>query len=230
LGDVSVAPTLAGLLSGSFPVGARREAARLLVTVLSPKQGLLPALLQAAQSSDDEETRTWAAVAAARLGSTDTLDRVRAAVANATPTLEVLRMHAALVLAERGDNAGLDVLSSSLQACDRDVVLCKRAVTALGSLKDARAAKALVDHLGFVQTRLETVEALSAIGDSGSVPSLVGLLENDAYVPVRAAAATALGHLGGARATQALRSASSREHESPVLAAIGAALAAHGRK
>ena len=230
LGDVSVAPTLAGLLSGSFPVEARREAASLLATVLPPQKGLLPALLRAAQSSDDEETRAWAAVAAARLGSLDTLDRVRAAVANPTPTSESLRMHAALVLAERGDSAGLEVLSSALEGCDHDVALCKRVVAALGSLKDARVTQALVDHLKLVLTRLETVEALSAIGDSGSVPSLVELLENDAYVPVRAAAAKALGHLGGARATQALRSASSREHESTVLAAIRAALAARGRR
>jgi HEAT repeat protein len=169
-------------------------------------------------------------VAAARLGSPDTLDRVRAAVANPMPTSELLRMHAALVLAERGDSAGLEVLSSALEGCDRDVALCKRVVAALGSLKDARVTQALVDHLKFVLTRLETVGALSAIGDSGSVPSLVELLENDAYVPVRAAAAKALGHLGGARATQALRSASSREHESSVLAAIRAALAARGRR
>jgi arylsulfatase A-like enzyme/HEAT repeat protein len=230
LGDASVAPTLAALLMGSFPVEARREAASLLVTVLPPKQGLLPALLRATQGSDDEDTRSWAAVAATRLGASATLDRVRAAVADPRPNAEALRMHAALVLAERGDSTGLEVLSSSLDRCDRDVGLCKRVVAALGSLKDARATKALVEHLDFVQTRLQTVEALAAIGDAGCVPSLVGLLENDAYVPVRAAAATALGHLGGARATQALRSASSREHESTVLAAIHAALAAHGRR
>jgi hypothetical protein len=230
LGDVSVAQTLAELLTGAFPVEARREAASLLVTVLPAKQGSLPALLRAATSSDDEETRAWAAVAATRLGSTDTLDRVRAAVANATPTSEALRTHAALALAERGDSAGLEALSSALQDCDRNVALCKRVVAALGSLKDPRAAKALVDHLEFVQTRRETVEALAAIGDPGSVPPLVELLETDAYVPVRAAAAAALGHWGGARATQALRSASSREHESIVLAAIRAALAVRGRR
>jgi HEAT repeat protein len=133
-------------------------------------------------------------------------------------------------LAERGDSAGLEALSSALQDCDRNVALCKRVVAALGSLKDPRAAKALVDHLEFVQTRRETVEALAAIGDPGSVPPLVELLETDAYVPVRAAAAAALGHWGGARATQALRSASSREHESIVLAAIRAALAVRGRR
>ncbi len=230
LGDVSVAPTLAELLTGASPVEARREAASLLVTVLPAKQGLLPVLLRAAQGSDDEETRDWAAVAATRLGSTEARDRVRAAIAKGPSTSEPLRLHAALVLAERGDGAGLEVLSSSLEGCDRDVALCKRVVAALGSLKDSRATKALVDHLEFVQTRRETVEALAAIGDPGSVPSLVELLQADAYVPVRAAAATALGHLGGARATQALRSASSREHESTVLAAIRAALAAHGRR
>jgi arylsulfatase A-like enzyme/HEAT repeat protein len=232
LGDVRVAPTLAALLTGSFPVEVRREAARLLVTVLPPKLGLLPALLRAVQSSGDEETRAWAAVAATRLGATETFDLVRAAVANPGPTSEseALRRQAALVLAERGERAGREVLSASLEDCDDDVALCKRVVTALGSLKDPRATKALVDHLKFVQTRLQTVEALAAIGDAGCVPSLVELLENDAYVPVRSAAATALGHLGGARAMQALRSASSREHESTVLAAIRAALAARGRK
>jgi HEAT repeat protein len=98
--------------------------------------------------------------------------------------------------------------------------LCKRILAALGALKDARAVQPLVAHLGFVQTRRETVEALGAIADPASAPSLIGCLESDAYVPVRVAAAGALGRLGGARALQALQSALGHEREETVLSAV----------
>jgi HEAT repeat protein len=157
-------------------------------------------------------------------------ERVRALLdAPATQAMVSLRTHAALVLAERSDATGVAVLASALDSCGTDILLCKRVIAALGRLKDARAVAPLVEHLAFVQTRRETVEALADIGDTAAVGPLIGCLERDAYVPVRAAAASALGRIGGARAVQGLRTALVREREEAVLSAVRTALAAHGQ-
>jgi len=231
LGDANAALTLAESLAGSAPVGARREAAGLLVTTLPARQETLVALRAAADKSDDEEVRAWAAVAAMRLGASEMRDRLRALLAkSATESTEGLRVHVALALAEKSDGAGTPVLGAALDSCGGEVLLCKRILAALGALRDARAVPTLVAHLGFVQTRRETVEALGAIADPASAPSLIGCLESDEYVPVRVAAAGALGRLGGARALQALQSALGHEREETVLSAVHKALAAHGRR
>ncbi len=230
LGEASAAQALSESLVGNGPVGARREAASLLVTTLPARPETLAALRAAADKSDDERVRDWAAVAALRLGASEMRDRLRALVATpATEATGPLHIHAALALAEKSDRTGTPVLDDALDSCGGDVLLCRRVLLALGALKDARAVAALIAHLGFVQTRRETVEALGAIADPASVPALIGCLEDDAYVPVRVAAATALGRLGGVRAMQALQSAMVHEREEAVRSAVRRALAAHGR-
>ncbi len=231
LADASAALALAESLSGSAPVGARREAAGLLVTTLPARPETLAVLRAAADKADDEEVRAFAAVAAMRLGASEMQDRLRALLAKpTTEASEGLHVHAALALAEKSDGSGMPALGAALDSCGSDVLLCKRILAALGNLKDARAVAPLVAHLGFVQTRRETVEALGAIADAASAPALIGCLERDEYVPVRVAAAAALGHLGGARALQALQSALGHEHEETVLLAVRQALGAHGRR
>jgi HEAT repeat protein len=219
------------MLVGDAPSEARREAASLLVTVLPPRQETLNALRTAAGKADDEGVRDWAAVAMMRLGASDAQDRLHTLLAKpSTQTTEGLCIHAALALAEQSDKAGLSVLGAALDACGSDITLCRRILSALGSLKDARAVQPLVAHLAFVQTRRETALALAAIADPTSTPALIVCLESDAYVPVRTAAAEALGRLGGARAISALRSALGHEREETVRAAIQAALLTHGRQ
>lgn len=228
LADGAVAGELAALLVGGAPVAARREAASILATILPIRPDTKTTLLLAADKADDAEIRDWAAIAAYRAGANEMRDRVRALLASSSAEDRAsLGLHAALALAEKGDGSGVDRLTSALDDCANDVGLCKRIIAALGSLRAARAVKPLVGHLAFVQTRLETVEALSAIGDSESVPALISCLENDAYVPVRAAAARALGRLGGARELQALQVASRHEKEEAVLTALRASLAMH---
>jgi HEAT repeat protein len=231
LGDASAAGALAQMLVGDAPSETRREAASLLVTALPPRQETLTALRTAAGKADDEGVRDWAAVAMMRLGASDAQDRLHTFLAKpSTQTTEGLRIHAALALAEQSDKAGLPVLGAALDACGSDITLCRRILSALGSLKDARAVSPLVAHLAFVQTRRETVLALAAVADPTSTPALIGCLDSDAYVPVRAAAAEALGRLGGARALSALRSALGHEREETVRAAIQAALLTHRRQ
>jgi len=231
LGDASAALALADMLAGNAPVGARREAANLLVTALPPRQETLPILRVAADKADDDEVRQWATVAALRAGASEVQERLRALLAKpATEATQGLYVQAALALAEKSDAAGLSVLGGALEVCGSDVSLCKRILAVLGSLKDGRAVQPLIAHLAFVQTRRETVEALGAIADPASLPALIGSLESDDYVPVRVAAAGALGQLGGARALQALQSALVHEREPAVLAAVRSALATHGRR
>jgi arylsulfatase A-like enzyme/HEAT repeat protein len=230
LGDAHVASSLAELLDGTAPASTRREAASLLVTALPPRPETLNALRVAATTGGDDEVRDWAAVAATRLGATEAQDRLRAILAKkATEATEMLHVQAALALAEKTDKTGVPVLAEALDSCGGDVPLCKRIVAVLGELKDGRAVHPLVEHLAFVQTRRETVEALATIADPTSVPALVACLKTDEYVPVRVAAAKALGRLGGARSLQALVSALSSEREDLVVAAVRSALAAHGQ-
>lgn len=231
LADASAAAELAALLQSNAPVEARREAAMILVRTLPPRTETKAALLAAAEKSDDPEIRAWAAVAAFRVGAADMADRSKALLAqSASDGKGAVVLQAALALAEKGDVAGLDRLTSAFDTCGEDVSLCKRIIAALGKLRDARATPPLVNHLSFVQTRQETVEALASIADPGSVPALIACLENDEYVPVRAEAARALGRLGGARALRALESALRREKEEAVLAAVRASLSKHGRR
>jgi len=231
LGDASAAVALAEMLTGGAPALARREAASLLVTALPPRQETLVALRSAANQADDEEVRHWAAVAAVRAGANEVQEHLHAILGKpVSETTLVLHLHAALALAEKSDTAGIPMLAAWLDSCGDDVLLCKRILGVLNERRDARAVPPLIAHLGFVQTRHETVEALGSIADPASAPALIGCLETDEYVPVRMAAATALGRLGGARALQALQSALGHEREPTVLSAVRSALAAHGRR
>ncbi|MBN2574281.1 MAG: sulfatase-like hydrolase/transferase [Deltaproteobacteria bacterium] len=226
LGDAGAALMLAESLLGTAALAARREAAAVLVTALPPRPETKTALLAAHGGTDDGEVRAWAAVAALRLGASEVQDEVRSlAVAPAGAATAKLPAYAALALAEKKDATGLGVLAAVLDSCGTDLVLCRRAIEALGRLGDARGVEPLVAHLPFVVTRSETVKALAAIGTSAVVGPLGACLEHDEYVSVREEAARGLGRVGGARAVQSLRRALAREREESVVAAVRAALA-----
>lgn len=229
LGDASVVSALAEALLGDDTIEARREAARLVATALPADPSGQAALRAAVAKTDDDEVRQWAAIACMRLGVKEVQKSLHSLLADKpTEATELLHVHAGLVLAEHGDAAGLSTLTDALDECGGDVPLCKRILAALGTLRNPAAVKPLIEHLAFVQTRRETVDALSALAAPASVPALIGCLEGDAYATVRAAAASALGKVGGARAIQALRAALGREHEETVLAKVRVALKGRG--
>lgn len=231
LADASAVSELVSLLTSNAPVEARREAAAILVTTLPPRTDTKAALLAAADKADDAAIRSWASVAAFRAGAAEMASQLRPLLEHAGPDQDGgVGLQAALALAEQGDGSGMDTLTASFEICGADVSLCKRIVAALGKLKDRCATRPLLEHLAFVQTRQETVEALASIADPNSVPALIGCLENDGYVHVRVDAARALGSIGGARAVRALELALRREKEESVLGAIRASLAQHGRR
>jgi arylsulfatase A-like enzyme len=226
LGDLGAVTDLAAMLRSAQPVKVRREAARLLVA-LPPRVETREAVL-AALEADDGEVRSWAAVAAARLGDVPSHERLVALVRvpSADPAARELRVQAALALAHRRDPSGVPVLAEALDHCEQEVLLCQLIIQKLGSLRDRRAVPALLKHLPEVQNRREMVEALGDIGDPGVAETLVERLHSDEYVPVRAEAAVALAKVRGPAAVAGLQRSLRHEHEPSVLAAARAALAA----
>jgi arylsulfatase A-like enzyme/HEAT repeat protein len=223
LGDTRAAPALAALVSdegAALPV--RREAARLLATVLPP-QPPTAASLRAARAAADPELRGWAAVAGARLGDAAAAPVLREVVAGVQGKASPVQAHAGLMLAERKDAAAVPALIAVLSDCT-DVALCRRALASLGALGDRRATRPLLDHLDSVMIRRDVVAALAELADPAAVPTLAERLASDEYVPVRAGAAVALGRIGGPEARAALQSARKREQEATVKAAIDQAL------
>jgi arylsulfatase A-like enzyme len=220
LGDSAAAADLAGLLSSPDPATAR-EAARLLVVNLPPRPETRAALARARQS-DDPTLRAWAAVAALRAGDAGARDSVRRLVGEGT--LADLRLHAGLALAAAGDDQAVPALAAALPGCP-DPATCRHIISALATLGDRRATRALVAHLDSVLTRREVVAALAKLGDPTSAAALEERLLKDEYVPVRIEAARALAHIGGPAARTALGRARRSEREPQVKAAIAEALA-----
>jgi arylsulfatase A-like enzyme/HEAT repeat protein len=189
LGDLGAAPELAALLSGSAPLGERREAAALLVG-LPPQPATAPALERAA-NDPDRTLAAWASVGAMRVGDRSRHARVTALAAD-PQTDPALRVRAALaLLVAAGDPSGLPVLAEALQRRD-DILLCRLIIVTLGQLGGRRAVPILLQHLPEVQNRREMVAALGGLGDSAAIGPLIEALRHDAYVPVRAEAARSL--------------------------------------
>jgi arylsulfatase A-like enzyme len=225
LGDPRAGPALAALLaSARSALPLRREAARLLATVLPPLPDTAVSL-RAARTSDDPEVRGWAAIAGARLGDASARRALREAVAGVQGKAAPVQAHAGLALAEAKDPAAVPALIAVLSDCT-EVALCRRAIAALGALGDRRATGPLLAHLDSVMTRRDVVAALADLADPAAVATLAERLSSDEYVPVRAEAALALGRIGGPQAKDALLAARKREQETSVKAAIEKALVA----
>ena len=136
----------------------------------------------------------------------------------------MLRIRAALALAQVGDNGGVPAMSQALDQCD-DVLLCRLMILNLGRLRDPRAVPALLAHLPEVQNRREMVDALGDIGDPAARDALLARLRGDEYVPVRVQAARALAKLGDTAVIPALEQAAAQETEATVVAAAREAIA-----
>jgi len=221
LGDLLAGPELGALMTSDAPAPTRREAAQLLVA-LPPRKETAGFLAQAARDADPT-VADWAAVGAVRLGDAGARERVRAATGNPRAP-RLLRIRAALALAQVGDATGVPTMNEALDHCD-DVLLCRLIVINLGRLRDRRAVPALLAHLPEVQNRREMVDALGDIGDPAARDALVERLRGDEYVPVRVQAAKALAKLGDRGVVPALTRALAHETEATVAAALRAALA-----
>jgi arylsulfatase A-like enzyme/HEAT repeat protein len=221
LGDLLAAPDLAALMTSDAAAPSRREAAQLLVA-LPPRKETAPAFAKAA-SDRDPAVADWASIGSVRLGDAAARPRVRAVVDNAGAP-RMLRIRAALALAQIGDTGGVPAMSQALDQCD-DVLLCRLMILNLGRLRDARAVPALLAHLPEVQNRREMVDALGDIGDPSARDALVARLRGDEYVPVRVQAARALAKLGDAATIPALEQAAAQETEATVAAAAREAIA-----
>jgi HEAT repeat protein len=221
LGDLLAAPDLAALMVSEAPLNQRREAAQLLVA-LPPRRETAAAFGRAAGDADPV-VAAWAAVGAVRLGDEASRARVRRAVGDAGAA-RMLRIRAALALAQIGDAAGVPVMAEALDHCE-DVLLCRLIIVNLGRLRDRRAVPALLAHLPEVQNRREMVDALGEIGDRAARDALVTRLGGDEYVTVRVQAARALAKLGDASVLPALERSVRQETETTVVAASRDAIA-----
>jgi HEAT repeat protein len=222
LGDLLAGPELGALMTSDAPAPTRREAAQLLVG-LPPRKETAAFLAQAAHDQDST-VADWAAVGSVRLGDVAARDRVRSVTGNPQAP-RLLRIRAALALAQTGDATGVPTMNDALDHCD-DVLLCRLMIINLGKLRDPRAVPALLAHLPEVQNRREMVDALGEIGDRSARDALVDHLRQDEYVPVRVQAARALQRIGDPSVIPALTRALDHETEATVGAALREALAA----
>ncbi len=103
------------------------------------------------------------------------------------------------------------------------------AIKALGEIRDARAAEALIEFLRDENPGIQkaTAAALIHIG-SPAVPSLIGVLSADADCYARREAAHALGEIGDKRAVPALIDALLKDPETDVREAAAMALGRFG--
>jgi arylsulfatase A-like enzyme len=214
LGDGSVVRALPPLL---LDPTLRREVAKLLA-VLPPdvNDHRMPA------NTGDAVADQWLAVARARRGDAPSAAAVRA---------ELPRLCAEGGAAELCARAALAVgdvpaLSTALDRGGLDEPLTRTVIAALGRAKDPRAFDSLMIALGGVRTRLDVLQALSALGDARALPTLILWLPNEPYVGVRAAMATLVAELGkdSPAARDALTSLAAAEREPAVMAAVVAAL------
>lgn len=205
-GDAEAAPEIAPLLDDA-DVGVRRKAAEVLFELR--RRETAAALRLALLRDEDDEVKTWCALALTRLGE----GAPRARDVLATGALPARRL-AALAFAEAGDDRGVDVLVAWVQAAfpktrvDPEAPLPERAsgmsherarevVAALGGLRSKRSVPALVHALADVRLRPHVAKTLGLIGDDFARPSLAERLWIEPYVTARVALAEALVALGG---------------------------------
>lgn len=222
-GDVEVAPDVAALL-GDAALRIRRQAAETLMELAAPvsvgesgsrergrdlptpsepmsSEDVTEPLRRATSSDEDDGVRDYAALALTRLGqgAPRTFDLVR----GADPKLRRL---AALVLAERGDDRGKDVLvewwSEAFPpvGAPRNTLPFNRARQLLAALAKVRYEAAVVPltrGLADVRLRRYVAPALAALGSDAARPALASALAVEPYHDARLALARAIVDLGG---------------------------------
>jgi len=114
-----------------------------------------------------------------------------------------VRMHAANVLGNIGDERAVEPLIEPLR--DEDCDVRESAAEALGMIGDARAVEPLIGVLSDenVSVRVDATKALGKIGDERAVEPLIGMLSDDNQW-VRWGAVEALGEIGDERAVEPL--------------------------
>ncbi|WP_435067241.1 HEAT repeat domain-containing protein [Haloplanus sp. C73] len=197
----------------------RKRAALILGNVVDDEPQAVDALINAAQTDDDEEVRGAAIDALDSIGGealerlvgemagveADGADWVRAEAFVETLSADrpELRMAAANALRQLGDSGALPALVEALD--DPSPRVRSRAARACGAIGDERASDALADRLSDPAgpVRREAADALAAIGTDRALSPLLGAVDDDTE-EVRYAAVMALGSYQGAAAIDPL--------------------------
>jgi arylsulfatase A-like enzyme len=201
------------------PVEDRREAARLLARLATPRHR---ARLHKARSSDpDPEVRAWCEVALAGLGDRRALGALEAEPAARDPALAAYR---ALALAAARKRGAADALVEVAGAVD-DMTLRCRVLRALAGARDERAFKTIQRAYAEVRTRRCAATALGELRTPAALDFLVARLDDEPYTTVRVEVARALGLAGARESIPTLTKAFHSDREEQVVAAAARALA-----
>ena len=188
-GDGDAAIEVAALLDDAEVI-FRRKAAEVLFALR--RKEAMPSLRLALARDEDEEVRTWSALALTRMGDPE------------KPALSVLEKAdakwarlAALALADAGDARGGEVLASWWETDPpADLGQARELITALGKVRESRAVPALVRTLDDFRLRPQAAKALASIGDLAARKALSEKLAEERYEPIRVVMAEALVKLG----------------------------------
>ncbi len=188
-GNSDVAPELARLLDDA-DVAVRRKAARLLFDLAQPGQGA--ALRLALSREEDETARAWIALSVTRLGEGAPLvtELLR------SPDVE-LRRHAALALAEQGNDRGKSELIAWFKDLEHRTQQDALAIlNALSEIRTEQAIHPLVQQLDDVRLRPSIARTLAAIGDRDARGPLTAALLRERFQSARDPLFEALLELG----------------------------------
>jgi arylsulfatase A-like enzyme/HEAT repeat protein len=198
-GDGDAAVDAAALLDDA-DVTIRRKAAEALFELHRPETA--SSLRLAVARDDDDEVRTWAGLALARMGQGS--GRALELVRDGDPKMRRL---AALALAEAGDDEGEDELVAWLRAAypttkERRAPeplahgRARQIVAALGNIRAEAAVPVLLDALGDVRLRPHVAAALAAIDEPAARLPLAEALATERHRDARVAIVDALLRLG----------------------------------
>lgn len=209
-GDRDAAEDLAPLLDDAR-VEIRRAAARAAFGLRD--KGIAAQLRRAATKDEDANVRSWAALAAGRLGEKEDRPLVDPLLKDPDPKI---RLGAALVLGELGDKKAEPELLARWNAAFVDpkgvrgsgeLDEARELLVAFAKLKARTAVPSLVAMLPDVRLRPYVVDALKDIGDGRARAPLLAIFAEERYVHLRPKEAQALAALG---AREELRAPMSR--------------------
>jgi len=200
-GDRDAAEDVAPLLDDAR-VDIRRLAARCAYRLRAPE--IATQLRRAMAHDEDPEVRRWCALALARLGETPDAGTASAEIASMLESNDgEERTAAALVLAERGDARGEDVLVARWREAfgpgtrsPGELDEARELLAAFASLRSKQAVPDLVRSLEDVRLRPFVVEALAKIGDPRAKAPLLRVFSVERYLHLRPLEARTLLGLG----------------------------------
>jgi arylsulfatase A-like enzyme len=210
-GDREAAEDVAALFDDAR-VDIRREAARCAFRLKAP--AMAPSLRRALAKDEDEDVKKWSGLALARLGAGERDGGSGTGTGTATATGEmaaamlrdssaVLRLAAALALAEHGDARGEGELVARWEGAfvpgvkePGELDEARELLAALSMIHSRTAAPALARSLEDVRLRPYVAETLGELGDPRAVAPLLATFARERYVDARPKEARALVRLG----------------------------------